>query len=218
MAQDIFGEGRDSHEVLLDTLGGEEKGQEAPEAISVGERIKKLRNDKNLSLQVLSERTGFSQAMLSQIENHVISPSLGTLIKLAKALEMKMGALISAPGEKAFTIVRKGEGKLLSRFASKAGLSYGYSYQSLCPEMKEWHMEPFLVTLEPASGSKKPSRHEGEEFIYVLDGMVKVTLSDFTDVLCSGDSIYYHSTLPHLVECHEAEPALILAVLYSATG
>jgi hypothetical protein len=106
--------------------------------------------------------------MLSQIENHVISPSLGTLIKLAKALEMKMGALISAPGEKAFTIVRKGEGKLLSRFASKAGLSYGYSYQSLCPEMKEWHMEPFLVTLEPASGSKKPSRHEGEEFIYVL--------------------------------------------------
>jgi transcriptional regulator with XRE-family HTH domain len=215
MAQEIFGEGRDSHEALLDSLAGEKEPKEGDSAISVGQRIKELRQTRGLSLQDLSQKTGFSNAMLSQIENHVISPSLGTLSKLAKALEMKMGELICAPGERTFTIVRSGEGKALSRYASKAGMSYGYSYQSLCTEMKEWHMEPFLVSLEPAAGPKTPSRHEGEEFIYVLEGAVQITLSDFTDILKPGDSIYYHSTLPHLVECHQNQPALILAVLYS---
>jgi transcriptional regulator with XRE-family HTH domain len=217
MAQEIFGEGRDSHEALLDSLAGEKEENEEKAAVSVGQRIKELRQVRGLSLQDLAQKTGFSNAMLSQIENHVVSPSLGTLIKIARALEMKMGELICAPGEKTFTIVRRGEGKVLSRFASKTGLSYGYSYQSLCTEMKEWHMEPFLVTLEPAAGPKTPSRHEGEEFIYVLEGRVRITLSDFTDILHPGDSIYYHSNLPHLVVCHESRPALILAVLYSGS-
>ena len=101
--------------------------------------------------------------MLSQIENHVISPSLGTLIKLAQALEMRMGELIAGPGGRSFTIVRKGEGgNVISRYASRSGVTYGYSYQSLCPEMKSRHMEPFLVTLEPTSGFKAPSRHDDQ--------------------------------------------------------
>jgi DNA-binding XRE family transcriptional regulator/mannose-6-phosphate isomerase-like protein (cupin superfamily) len=215
MAQDIFGEGRDSHEALLEQLDREKGGGEQEAAIAVGQRIQEIRKRKGLSLQDLAQKSGFSTAMLSQIENHVISPSLGTLIKLAQALEMRLGELIAGPGGRSFTIVRKGEGTVASHYASRSGVSFGYSYQSLCPEMKSRHMEPFLVRLEPAAGAKSPSRHDGEEFIFVLEGQVKVTLEGLTDVLQPGDAIYYHSTLPHRVECHEDRPAVILAVLYS---
>ncbi|MBI5585287.1 MAG: cupin domain-containing protein [Deltaproteobacteria bacterium] len=216
MAQDIFGEGRDSHEALLEQLEREKESGPEDAAIAVNRRIKEIRQKKGLSLQDLARISGFSTAMLSQIENHLISPSLGTLIKLAQALEMRMGELIAGPGGRSFTIVRQGEGNVVSRYASRSGVTYGYSYQSLCPELKSRHMEPFLVTLEPSSGTKSPSHHEGEEFIFVLEGAVRITLADLTDVLHPGDSIYYHSTLPHLVECHEDRPALILAVLYSS--
>jgi transcriptional regulator with XRE-family HTH domain len=215
MTQDIFGEGRDSHEILLDQME-EEKGTPVEEtSLAVSQRIRELRKQKGLSLQDLAEKTGFSTAMLSQIENHVNSPSLGTLIRLARALEMRLGELIAGPGGRSYTIVRRDEDQPVSRYASRSGLTYGYSYRPLCPEMKSRSMEPFLITLEPALGSKAPSRHEGEEFLYVLEGKVRVTLAEITDVLLPGDSIYYHSTLPHLVECHAEQPALILAVLYS---
>lgn len=215
MAQDIFGEGRDSHEVLLEQLDREQESGTEVASVAVSRRIQDIRRDQGLSLQDLAQKTGFSTAMLSQIENHVISPSLGTLIKLAQALEMPLGELIAGPGAKSATIVRRNQGQVVSRYASRSGVTYGYSYASLSPELQGRHMEPFLVTLEPAPGAKSPSRHDGEEFIYVLEGQVKVTLEGLTDVLNPGDSIYYHSTLPHLVECHEGRPALILAVLYS---
>lgn len=215
MTQDIFGEGRDSHEELLEQLDREKEGGAEEATGAVSQRIKEIRKKKGLSLQDLAQRSGFSTAMLSQIENHVISPSLGTLIKLAQALEMRLGELIAGPGGRSFAIVRKGEGSITSRYASRSGLTYGYSYQSLSPDLKGPHMEPFLVTLEPTAGSKAPSLHEGEEFIFVLEGLVKVTLEGLTDILKPGDSMYYHSSLPHRVECHEGEPAVILAVLYS---
>ncbi|MCK5915227.1 MAG: cupin domain-containing protein, partial [Deltaproteobacteria bacterium] len=56
--------------------------------------------------------------------------------------------------------------------------------------------------------------HEGEEFIYVLDGSIDVTLGDHTDVLHEGDCIYYDSVIPHKVQCHGGETARILAVVH----
>jgi quercetin dioxygenase-like cupin family protein len=59
------------------------------------------------------------------------------------------------------------------------------------------------------------STHAGQEFIYVLEGAMEVTLEDHTEVLYPGDSIYYDSTLPHLVRCHGDQEAVILAVLFA---
>jgi quercetin dioxygenase-like cupin family protein len=78
-------------------------------------------------------------------------------------------------------------------------------------------MEPFLVTLEPATlKTSKTSVHEGEEFIFVLEGEMEVILGDHTDILYSGDSIYYDSNIPHRVQCHQDKVTRILAVLYTA--
>ena len=77
-------------------------------------------------------------------------------------------------------------------------------------------MEPFLVTLTPAESPQvEPNQHIGEEIIFVLEGKVEVSLLDKTEILNPGDSIYYDSTMPHIVSCHGKEPATILAVIYA---
>lgn len=184
--------------------------------IPVGEKIKTLREQKGLLLKDVADRTGFSAALISQMENHLVSPSLGTLIKLAKALDVKVGDFFGESHEDPYTIVRKDEQKTVSRFASKEGVKYGYSYGSLGFDLKNRHMEPFIVTLEPATiKTSKTSTHEGEEFIYVLEGEMEVILGNHRDVLYPGDSIYYDSTIPHRVQCHQERNTKILAVLYT---
>jgi quercetin dioxygenase-like cupin family protein len=97
-------------------------------------------------------------------------------------------------------------------------VKYGYAYESLGFDKKNRHMEPFIVTLEPATlKTSKTSTHEGEEFLYVLEGEMEVILENHTDVLYPGDSIYYDSTIPHRVQCHQEKVTRILAVLYTAS-
>ena len=187
------------------------------EEIRVGEKIKALRENKGLSLKELADLTGFSTALLSQMESHLISPSLGTMFKLAKAFGVKVGDFLGDTQGEPFTIVRKDERKKVSRFASKDGVKYGYSYESLGYDKKDRHMEPFIVTLEPATiKTSKNSFHEGEEFIFVLEGEMEVVLENHMDILYPGDSIYYDSNIPHRVQCHQDKIAKILAVLYAA--
>ena len=186
------------------------------EEVRVGERVKALREQKGLSLKELADLTGFSTALLSQMENHLVSPSLGTIIKLAKALGVRVGDFLGETEGEPFTIVRKDERKKVSRFASKEGVKYGYSYEALGFEKKDRHMEPFIVTLEPATvKTSKTSVHDGEEFIFVLDGEMEVILGNHTDVLYPGDSIYYDSNIPHRVQCYQEKVTKILAVLYA---
>ena len=140
---------------------------------------------------------------------------MGTVIKLAKALDLKMGYFISGEEDRPYTIVRKGDRKVVSRYDSKKGAYYGYGYESLAPHKTDRHMEPFLVTLDPAETEEERSTHDGQEFIYVLEGVMEVRLGEEIHLLQPGDAIYYDSTVPHLVKCHGPERTRILAVLYA---
>ena len=182
----------------------------------VGECIKALRERAGLTLQQLAERTGYSSALLNQVENHLVSPPLGSLGTIAHALEVSVGELWGEQARDPFAIVRHGNRHQVSRFASKEGVSYGYTYQSLGFGKKNRHLEPFVVTLEPPTvANRGPSVHEGEEFLNVLSGRMEVTLAGHSDVLEPGDSIQYDASLPHLVRCEGDEPAQILAVIWS---
>jgi transcriptional regulator with XRE-family HTH domain len=185
--------------------------------LTIGEKIRDLREKRGFSLQDMANRTGYSSAILSQIENHMVSPPLGSLIKLAKALEVKVGIFFGDEPRESYAIVRKDERRSISRFASKEGVSYGYSYESLGFDKKDRHMEPFLVTLEPATvKSEKLSTHDGEEFIFVLEGEMEAILGTHKDILSAGDCIYYDSTIPHKVQCHRDVPTKILAVIWTS--
>ena len=184
--------------------------------VKVGEKIKTLRESRGYSLKDLADRTGFSTAFISQIENHLISPPLGALIKVAHGLGFEIGKFFDQSATSPFTIVRKEERTATSRVASKEGVRYGYSYESLAPDKVNRKMEPFLVTLEPVAKKGLPYSHEGEEFLFVLDGRVEVQLDSYTDVLEPGDSIYYDSTVPHRVACADNAPARIVAVIFAS--
>ena len=180
----------------------------------IGERIKMIREDKGIDLDELSAMTGISPSVLLQIENHMESPSLGMLLKLSKALDVPLSAFFGEEEGQDFTIVRKDERKQVARYGSEDGSFYGYTYESLGYGMANRHMEPFIVTIEPTTQKETPSVHEGEEFIYVLEGEMEIQLGEFKDVLHPGDSIYYKAKIPHLVRAHGDSPLKILAVLY----
>ncbi|RMG97508.1 MAG: cupin domain-containing protein [Candidatus Dadabacteria bacterium] len=182
---------------------------------TVGERIRQVRERAGLSLQELADRTGYTSALLNQVENHLVSPPLGALGKIAHALGVPLGELWGEDARDPYTIVRKGESRQVSRFASREGVSYGYTYESLGFGKKDRHIEPFLITLEPPTvPHPKPSVHEGEEFLLVLEGRMEVHLAGHTDVLEPGDSILYDASLPHRVTCHGDQPAKVLAVIW----
>ena len=203
---------KDEEKYLAD--GTDESLQDGEIILNVGENVKKIREKKGLNLQDISQRTGLSVSLLEEIEEGRVSPPLGTIIKLAKALNMKMGYFISGGENQPYTIVRKDNKKIISRYDSTKSDKYGYEFISLAPHKKDRHMEPFIVTLEP-SVEEESSTHDGQEFIYVLQGAMEVRLDKETYVLEPGDSIYYDSTTPHLVKCHGNDKTRILAVLYA---
>ncbi len=200
----------------ISQFSAKDKGPSKGEiTLKVGESVKEIREKKGLSIQDISQRTGLEPELLMEIEKAEISPPLGTIIKLAKALEMKMGYFISGAEDLPYTIMRKNERKLLSRYDSKKSDRYGYEFSSLAPYKKDRHMEPFLVTLEPLDIEEERSTHDGQEFIYVLEGIMEVRISEEVHLLEPGDAIYYDSTVPHLVKCRGKDKTKILAVLYA---
>ena len=219
----------DSYDHFLDSVaqflhGSEEKTVrgglsqvKAGEEISVemGMRVKEARVSRGLSVFDIYLRTNIDVDMLSQIEDGEVTPPLGTVIKLAKALDLKMGYFISGAERKAYTIVRRYDRKVTSRYDSRKEKHYGYGYESLAPHKTDRHMEPFLVTLEPSETEEERSTHDGQEFIFVLHGKMEVRLGEEIHILEPGDSIYYDSTVPHLVKCHGKKITYILAVLYA---
>ena len=204
---------KEQEQAFMDSLGRGPEDEDT--AVRVGDRVKKAREQRGLSLTDIAQRTGLDVPTLAEIEQGTMAPPLGTVIKLAKALEMKMGYFISGEEDKAYTIVRRGDRRVVSRFDSKRGKHYGYEYESLAPHKKDRHMEPFLVTLQPSLTEEERSTHDGQEFIFVLTGKMEVRLADEIHVLEPGDCIYYDSTVPHLVKCHGGETTTILAVLYA---
>ncbi|MBC8420753.1 MAG: cupin domain-containing protein [Proteobacteria bacterium] len=204
---------RDEEKDFLDSISQEPPQEDIQ--VNVGERVKAVREARNLSLQDISQRTDIDVSLLEQIESGSLAPPLGTVIKLAKALDLKMGYFISGEDNRPFTVVRKTDRKVVSRYDSKKGKHYGYGYESLAPHKKDRHMEPFLVSLDPAETEEERSTHDGQEFIYVMEGVMEVRLADEIHILESGDAIYYDSTVPHLVKCHGKKRTRILAVLYA---
>lgn len=178
----------------------------------IGKRVKTLREEKGLSLDELSKLTGFEVELLSDIEKDKVQPQLGTVIKLSKALDSAFGRLVSGVGNKLYSITRKDERKAISRSTSHKGKKQVYTYKSLAPEVKGRHMEAMIVQLEE-NPDPETSIHEGEEFIYVLDGVVSLKIGEDSFTLEPGDSVYYLSTTPHLIAAKSGKAA-ILAVLY----
>ena len=206
---DVAAEDFITHPAQTDRAGTELKEKE-----SLGDRIRKAREIHSLTFQELSDQTGIDADVLKRVEGNKMIPPLGDLVKLGKALETGMSYLISPGTDKPMTVLRADQRKETSRHLGKRAERYGYFYESLAPEKANRSMEPFMVTLTP-SEEVQPSTHDGQEFLFVLQGQIMVQVSGRKEYLEPGDAVYYDSTKPHFVKCVGGREAKILAVIYA---
>ena len=189
---------------------GKKRYRNAVEELNLGGKIRRLRLEKGMTLKDVSEKTGFSTALLSQIENGIVSPPISTLWKISQALGVKLSFFFQeSPVERRdYFLVRKGEGKPVFRQESR----YAITYYSLGYGKEDRKMDPYLVQFTGEEEPMEALGHDGEEFLYVLRGRVHLTYGDKTINLEEGDAIYYDSQVIHKAE---GKPGtVLLAVLY----
>ncbi len=184
---------------------------------NVGLTITLIRHQKNISTSELAERCGFSIAMMEQIEQNETIPSLGHLIKVARALGVRLGTFLDDMDQLGPVVTRKGDVKKGTSFSNKnSNARLNLDFFPLASDKSGRHMEPFIVEITPSSISDfTQSSHEGEEFIYVLSGNIEIKYGKDIYALSEGESIYYDSVVDHHVHAADESPAKILAVVYA---
>lgn len=186
----------------------------------IGAKIKSLRESKQLSLEEVAERSGLGIEQIERIEGNVDFPSLAPLIKIARVLGVRLGTFLDDQSELGPVICRKKD----SNDANGIGFTNNATearkhmeYHSLSQDKSGRHMEPFLIDIAPSEDGVDfiLSTHEGEEFIYVLAGVVEINYGKSTFILEEGDSIYYDSIVAHHVHAAPDHTAQILGVVYT---
>ena len=185
-----------------------------------GNRITELCKTYSVSRETLAERSGVSLELIQRIEEDGAIPDLAPLVKIARALGVRLGTLLDDHEELGPVITRKGSAGDDIRFITglKSGNEdsghQGLRFTALAPDKNSRHMEPFIVDIQPDAEQHK-STHEGEEFIYVLEGKLALDYGSINDTLDAGDSVYYDSIVPHRVISADGKPVRILAVIYT---
>ena len=184
----------------------------------VGAKIKGLRETKNLSIDVIAERSGLTVEQIESIENDVNLPSLGPLIKIARALGVRLGTFMD-DNDALGPIVCRAEDREKDSSISFSNVATDarkhMEYHPLAQQKAGRHMEPFVIDINPEENPNfQLSDHEGEEFIYVMQGEVEIVYGKETYTLKEGDSIFYDSIVKHHVHGAPGKSAKILAVVY----
>lgn len=184
----------------------------------VGSKIKGLRESKNLTIEEISERSGLSADQINSIENDQYLPSLGPLIKIARALGVRLGTFLDDNDELGPVVCRAADRERdhsISFSNDTTDARKNMEYHSLAKQKAGRHMEPFIIDIQASEEKNfKLSAHEGEEFIYVMEGEVEIEYGKKTYELKAGDSIFYDSIVEHHVHGATGKSAKILAVVY----
>ena len=183
----------------------------------IGIKITTLRESLQLSQEELAERSGCDLIVIQQLEDGQLAPSLAPLIKITRALGCRLGTLLDDESQIGPVVTRKDEADSVTRFKGGATDDTGrLDFYSLAAPKASKHMEPFVIEITAASSDDHAlSSHEGEEFIYVLEGSLEIEYGKDTYALAPGDSIYYDSIVPHEVRAGSGQTARILAVVYT---
>lgn len=184
---------------------------------NVGKKIEAIRIQKNITIEQLAERCGFSLDMMTRVEQDQAIPSLGHLIKVARVLGVRLGTFLDDMDNLGPIVTRKSTLKQGMSFSNKnSGSNADLDFYPLANDKSGRHMEPFFVDIKPSQVNDfSLSSHEGEEFIYVLSGNVEISYGKETYLLAEGDSIYYDSLVNHHVHSADQASAQILGVVYA---
>ena len=154
----------------------------------ISERIRDIRRKSDITLKELSEKTQLSVSFLSQVERGVCSMTLTSLKKIAAALEIPVGDLVSVEEHSSF---------VSHRSVRKVNLEKSYSYMPVSGKFENRKLEGLILTMKPNFYDQEEQVHEGEEFYYVLSGTATFIINNEEYEISEGEVIHYPSNLPH---------------------
>ena len=188
-------------------------------AFKIGTQVKELREKNRYTLQDLAAKTGLDREMLSRIESHELIPPIATLLKLANALNVSMAHFFQdKAGSEKIAVTRRDERARIRRRPHHLVGEVDYIYEALDIKKTDKHMEPFMVEFPVLDTSEMVFvSHQGEEFLYILEGILEFRTADHVEVLNPGDSIYFESDVSHSLRCLTGAPAKAIAVVWNRT-
>jgi len=190
---------------LADVLTDDKNVQNGKDGF--GAKIQKLRKAQGWSRESLAEATGQTPEFVARVESDDVSPPVSFLVRLAGALNIDPG-----------TFLHKEEQAVIRDQRAQAFIkrTRSYSYQTLTPEAENSHLRAFMVTIESQHAHKPVEyKHEGEEFIYVMNGDLEFSLGGKIHVLKRGECIHFNSDIPHKLKSLSNEPTRCLVMLYT---
>lgn len=178
----------------------------ADSQVSICERVRSLRTALNMSVRTLASKAGFSPSFISQIENGVVSPSIASLERIASVLGVTLAGFFTVP-QPGINVIQANKRQELASSWSRARI------EALMPSDTARHLEAVMIIMAPGGrSSKQPSSHPGEEFTFIFDGEVSLTLGADDYVLRRGDTVSFNSEVPHLWENPGIDDAQVVIV------
>jgi transcriptional regulator with XRE-family HTH domain len=170
-------------------------------------RIRNLRKGRKMTLADLAQATGLTESMMSKIENFRVTPSLPAVGLVATALGTTLSDLFQGLDERPqISVVRADRRRTLRRDESP------WTYSSLGAERTNRKLDPFLVEIPPGRQRGQPDAHEGEEFMFLLEGRLDFLYGGKTYSLHPGDSVYHDGNVEHNLINPSGRTARILVV------
>ncbi len=181
----------------------------------VNQRILSFMKKRDMDIQGLARTTGLDADFITTMLDEDVYPPLGPLMKIARALGVRLGTFLDDQDSGDPYIVRQAEREAEFSVLAGKNKTAALNFYALGKGKTDRHMEPFFVEILPESAKDKTlSSHEGEEFIAVISGAIEVIYGNDRHVLNAGDSVYYNSIVPHYVSCASETKAEIHAVIY----
>ena len=178
---------------------------------AIGNQIRHHRRQLDMTVTELASQAGVSSGMLSKIENGHTSPSLGTLQRLVGALNVPFTALFQRFEEQRdASHVRAGEGLKIERRGTRAGHQYALLGHGV---HKEVAVEPYMITLTHESEVFPVFQHDGQEFLYVVEGAMVYRHAGTSYRMEIGDSLFFDADAPHGPETLIRLPVRFLSVI-----
>lgn len=162
------------------------------DAIAIGLHIKKIRLQQKRTQQEIADFCGFTKSHLSKIEKGKVMPSIGVLAKIAESLQTKISYLLDEENHKEITHDTKAQIQTQMIKTSK-----GYSIYPFASTQEDKVMQPFMFETHKKEHKLHKTIHEGEEFLYILEGEMILKIGSEEYHLCEGDGLYFDARLEH---------------------
>ena len=181
----------------------------------LGRRVRAARLARRLTLEDVVSRANFTVSWLSKLENGQLTPSLEGLVKLAGVLGCGVDKLVEGlcvPPR--YEVVKRGD----RRAEPSADGRGGYAVEPITDGWRDRAMHPVILHLSGVGNRNHPDNHDGERFLLVLDGDVRIEYGDEAIHLEEGDSVYIYAAIPHTLAPAKRATAKVLSVSYLPTS